>query len=161
MAYPSGNDKNPVVDAYAVLEFQGVIADIPTYDREKRELRFVAKASGKPLLPFVTRDEIAAAYKALLSKGVTVQLRAMPESHMVEIAGKRYWVIQWRALRIVILGDRRIDLGRFGDIRILDGLIPGEYAVPDVGYIDPKAYKKTQELKKRAKEVSESDDKNL
>lgn len=141
------------IDTYAVLEFQGYVMDSPTYDRETKVLEFKAKAINRPPLKFVARGNVAKAFKSLLHHGCFIQVTALPKSHMVKMEdGSSAVSIEWEARTLTVLGSRKVNLGTLSDIRILDGLMPMEDEIEDVGYVEPYSFAKFQ---KRLEEANE------
>ena len=132
----SPSNKIPNEDTYALLEFQGIVADVPTYDRESGKLEFVARALNRPTLKFFAQGEMALAFKNLLHKGARVQLTATPFPKIETLGITMVRVIEWEAKRMEVLGVRKTNLGKFSDVRILDGLMPGD-EIQDIGFIDP------------------------
>ena len=132
-------------DTYAVLEFQGYVRNVPTYDRENKILRFVGIAStGASCIQFYAKGELAKAYKSILHQNCIVQIQATPSSRFYELDGKRYFGIQWHALRITLLGKYKVRLGRFDDKDILDSLSPIESDFEDVGHVDYESWTRFQ-----------------
>jgi hypothetical protein len=57
-----------------------------------------------------------------------------------------------------VLGVRKTNLGKFSDVRILDGLMPGD-EVRDVGFIDPdEAAEKAKQDERGQKLLAERKD---
>ena len=154
----SPSNKIPNEDTYALLEFQGIVADVPTYDSESGKLEFVARALNRPTLKFFAQGETALAFKNLLHKGAWVQLTAAPFPRLEKLCSMKVRVIEWEAKRIEILGVRKTNLGKFSDARILDGLMPGD-EVRDVGFIDPdEAAEKAKQDERGQKLLAERKD---
>lgn len=138
------NDIPSNIDTYCVLEFQGIVADIPTYDRKARKLEFVARALNRPTLKFVAKGNLAQAFKSLLHKGCFIQAQAVPKPHIEEVGGERCRVLEWECKKMSVLGTRKVNLGAFSDIRILDGLMPTEEDYEDVGFVEPYSFGRFQ-----------------
>jgi hypothetical protein len=154
----SPSNEIPNEDTYALLEFQGIVADVPTYDSESGKLEFVARALNRPTLKFFAQGETALAFKNLLHKGAWVQLTATPFPKMETLGVTRVRVIEWEAKRMEVLGVRKTNLGKFSDVRILDGLMPGD-EVRDVGFIDPdEAAEKAKQDERGQKLLAERKD---
>lgn len=127
---------NAANDTYAVLEFQGYVAGVPTYDRETGTLSFVAEPlSSRVPLPFYAKGELAKAFKTLLHKGCLVQVQATPTQRIEEWGEEQAIVIRWEAKEMKLLGKTKVNLGKFADPKILDGLMPSESEVEDVGMV--------------------------
>lgn len=145
----------PKADTYEVLEFQGYVADVPTYDKESGKLEFVARAANRPTLAFFAQSELGKAFRVLIHKGSMVQIQAFPFPHIEEVGGKKCRVLSWEAKRIQLLGHQKINLGKFSDVRILDGLMPGEDELQDVGYVDPIFFARDQERDSKGEKLLE------
>lgn len=149
-------------DTYAILEFQGYVCEVPSFDRDKTTLEFIAApASTKTPMRFITKGEKAKAFKTMLHKGCLIQLQAIPSNRIEEWNGEKVVVLEWEAKQISLLGRRKVNLGKFNDIRVLDGLMPLDSEVEDVGYIDPESWlrfeKKRQDASDTAKRRKEDD----
>ena len=152
----------PNLDTYEILEFQGFVADVPTYDKDTGKLEFVARALNRPTLKFTAQGETALGFKSILHKGCMVQLQAVPFPHLETVGREKCRVIDWEVRKMAVLGVRKTNLGKFSDVRILDGLMPTESDLEDVGYVDPELSDKDKirdkyadELLKARKEISE------
>lgn len=155
-------------DTYATLEFQGYVVGVPSYDRDAKALTFRAKTTSFPTMQFKASGELAKAFKTLLHAGVLVQLSAIPKASLVDIGnGKKASIIEWEAKRLSMLGRKKVDLGNYADRKILDGLMPLEDEVTDVGYVEPitfgRAMEKQAKTKERADKMKEAmeRDKNI
>ncbi len=126
----------PKIDTYEILEFQGIVADTPTYERKIQKLSFVARALNRPTLKFVAHGDIAKAFRVLLHKDSVIQLQAVPKHRLEVIGDGRYRIIEWEVKRMCIVGRQRINLGKYADSRILDGLMPEEGDYEDIGYVN-------------------------
>ena len=123
-------------DTYAILEFQGYVAGVPSYDRSSGTLTFVAEPlTSKTPLPFFAKGELGKAFKTLLHKGCLIQVQATPTQRVEEWKGEKAVVIAWEAKSMKLLGRVKVNLGKFADPKILDGLMPMEPEVEDVGYV--------------------------
>lgn len=139
-------------DTYAALEFQGYVTDIPLYDRDSRTLVFKAKTLRSPPLSFKAKGELAKAYKTLLHCGCFIQVTASPTKRLVRLTEeKKGIIIEWEAKRIEVLGKKKIKLSSFADVRILDGLMPAEDEITDVGYVEPITFGRFMERRERIK----------
>ena len=150
-------------DTYAILEFQGYVANVPSFDKETATLRFAARPNGKPIIQFIAKGEAAKAFKSILHIGALVQILAIPVQRAVDHNGSKALITEWVAKSIKHLGRRRkIDLAKFADVAILDGLMPSETEIEDVGYIEPLTFERFMERRKEALgEKKQDDDQNL
>lgn len=140
-------------DTYATLEFQGYVVGVPTYDRENKILSFRAKTLSFPTMQFKASGESAKAFKSLLHAGVLVQLSATPKAQLISLGdGKKASIIEWEAKRLSMLGRKKIELGNYADRKILDGLMPLDDEITDVGYVEPITFERAMEKKRQAKE---------
>lgn len=138
------------IDTYAVLEFQGIVSDVPSYDTKTGRLDFVARPLDRPSLKFFAQGELAKGFKSMLHKGIMLQIQAIPFPHMEEVGGELCRVIDWEAKAMRKIGYRRINLGKFSDARILDGLLPMSNDLIDVGFVSEYAMERERKLKERA-----------
>lgn len=129
-----------MIDTYSLLEFQGIVSDCPAYDRKAKRLDFRAMAFGRPALKLYAEGEAAKAFKAMLRPGSLIQATAVPVAQIAEIGGERCSLVEWRCLRITLLGRRKTELTTYADERILDGLTPVEGEYTDVGYVEPYSF---------------------
>ena len=146
---------------YSALEFQGFVVDCPTYDKDRRILEFKAKTDTEPPLQFLAKGELAQAFKNMLHHGCYVQIAARPKGQFETVGGKRFIAIRWHVRKMAIMTRRRgKNVGNFTDIRILDGLMPMDDEIIDVGYIDPDEWERREEAKaeiKRREALPKSD----
>lgn len=127
-------------DMYMVLEVQGLVYGVPTYDRKARELRFKVSSSGGATLPLIATGETAKAFKSLLNSGVLIQASAVPVQEVIDFNGGKAVVNQWHAKRIQVLSYKKVRLKDFSDLRILDGLMPEDDDYEDVGFVEPESW---------------------
>lgn len=147
-------------DTYAVLEFQGIVSDVPIYEPKTGRLDFIARPFNKPSLKFFAQGEVGKAFKSLIHKGSLIQLQAIPFPHMEEVGGEACRVIDWEAKRISVLGFKKTNLGKFSDARILDGLMPSTGDIADVGYVSEFYAERDEKIKEQWEEQNK-DDPNL
>lgn len=145
-------------DSYAILEVQGHIYGVPTYDRKTKILWFTVTPKNGVLLPIFARGEIAKAFKTLLHAGVFVQGKAIPFQEIITFNnGMKKINTAWEAKKLLVLSTKKIKLGQYEDLGILDGLMPEDDEVGDVGYIEPESWErfiaKREALKKKGGET--------
>lgn len=140
------NDK-PKVDAYAILEFVGWVAEVPTYEKTLRRLRFVAEPLAPVSMPFVAYGALAQAFKAILHRGCLVQLQAVPTQIVAMTENGKVKVTEWDVRSMRLLGRRKTLLPKYKDLQILDGIMPTETEVEDIGHIDPERWRRFAERK--------------
>ena len=120
-------------DTYSVLEFQGYVSEVPEYDVDGKELRFYARAAGKPSLRFFAEDPLARNVKDTLRVGQLVRIAATP-SIKVETDGYRHWkTVEWKASSIMAMGFKRVRLSSFADKKTLEGLFPLDVPFRSIG----------------------------
>lgn len=128
-------------DTYAVLEFQGYVVNTPIYDRDIKSLWFRAQSKPGSPLQFRANGETAKAYKNLLRRGRFVRVTATPSFRNYEDCV----IVEWEAKRICMLGTAKATkraTGNLSDKRVIDGLMPQDDEIPEVGYVDPELVKR-------------------
>lgn len=146
-------------DTYAILEFQGYVASVPSFDRDSSTLRFVARPNGKAALQFIAKGEMAKAFKTIIHIGALVQIQAVPTQRAIANDGGKALITEWVVKSMKHLGRRRkIDLAKFADVAILDGLMPLEAEAEDVGYIEPLTFGRFMERRGEALEEKKGSD---
>ena len=155
-------EENFKADTYSVIEFQGYVSDSPSYDREEMRLDFKAQATNRPNLKFFAKGELAKAFKSILHQGCLIQASAVPIAHLEEWRGEKASVVEWECKRLILLGTKKVNLGNYADTRILDGLMPIEGEVMDVGYVEPITFgrflQKREDARKEIKRREKIDD---
>ncbi len=143
-------------DTYAALEFQGYVVGVPTYDKNSMILKFRAKDLSHPTLQFKAIGQLAKAFKTLLHQGCMIQLTAVPTSHLIEFGeGKKATVIEWEAKAISVLGRKKVKLSGYADRKILDGLMPMEDEITDVGYVEPITFGRFLDRRRKRREKAD------
>ena len=128
-------------DRYAVLELQGTVCGVPTYDRKAKKLCFKVSPSQGVTLPMVATGETAKAFKSLLNSGVLIQAKALPRQEIVALGdGSQAIATVWHARKIQVLSFKKTRLKEFSDLRILDGLMPEDDDYQDVGFVEPESW---------------------
>lgn len=156
------NEDNFKADTYSVIEFQGYVSDSPSYDREEMRLDFKAQSANRPNLKFFAKGELAKAFKSLLHQGCLIQASAVPTAHLEEWQGEKVSVVEWECKRLILLGTKKVNLGKYADKRILDGLMPIDDEVVDIGYVEPITFgrflQKREDARKEIKRREKIDD---
>ncbi len=149
-------DGKPNVDAYAVLEFVGFVCDVPQYDAKRKYLWFVAEPLAPVSMRFLAKGDLASAFKSMLHKGCVVQLQAVPSQRLTVWKGEKSKITVWVVKSMRMLGRRKVKLQGYEDLRILDGLMPVDTDVEDVGYVDYDSFSRFIGNRKALKDLADS-----
>lgn len=146
-------------DRYAILEAQGYVYGVPTYESKSKTLTFVLTPKDGVLLPMIAKGELAKAFKSLLSAGVLIQAKAVPRQEIKTfLDGIRKISTVWEAKKLIVLSFKRTSLKQYENLDVLDGLMPEDDDYDDVGYVEPESWGRFSAKRQALKQKGGNDD---
>ena len=146
-------------ERYAVLEIQGFVYGIPSYDRKANKLTFTVTPTDGVRIPMFARGENARAFRSLLNSGVLIQAKAIPIQEIKAYPdGVERLRTEWFVKMLSVLSFKKAKLGPYSDLDVLDGLMPEDGDYEDVGYVEPESWGRFSARREALKRKGGSDD---